>query len=115
MKITVKEFQSQPFEVKTSNRNVQKALKIQLKMNEADDIADKSTEEVLKGRQEVLDSMKAFIVEILKLSPKQIDKYDDLDVYKEIPVIAAHLSGRLLGVPEDAFDESVKNAAQAKK
>ncbi|WP_339325820.1 phage tail tube assembly chaperone, partial [Oenococcus oeni] len=39
MKITVKEFQSQPFEVKTSNRNVQKALKIQLKMNEADDIA----------------------------------------------------------------------------
>ncbi|WP_219334915.1 phage tail assembly chaperone, partial [Oenococcus oeni] len=51
MKITVKEFQSQPFEVKTSNRNVQKALKIQLKMNEADDIADKSTEEVLKGRQ----------------------------------------------------------------
>ncbi|OIL58299.1 hypothetical protein ATX23_09335 [Oenococcus oeni] len=115
MKILVKEFQEKPFEVPSSNRNVKKSLKIQISMNEADDIKDKSPLEIFKIRESNLDEMKIFIVETLRLNPKQIEKYDDLDVYSQIPSIAGHISGRLLGVPEDVFQKSVEEADKAKK
>ncbi|AVI94108.1 putative phage tail protein [Oenococcus oeni] len=115
MKILVKEFQEKPFEVPASNRNVQKSLKIQISMNEADDIAGKEALEIFKIRKANLDEMKAFVVETLRLNPKQVEKYDGLDVYSQIPVIAGHISGRLLGVPEEEYQKSVEQADKIKK
>ncbi len=101
MKITVKEFQSQPFEVKASNRNIKKAIKLQLAASKIDDTQDKSMAEVSENTLAFFDEEKAFLCDVLKLNAKQADMFDDLD-FKETGDVLGNVISKLLNNSQEA-------------
>ncbi|OIL60389.1 hypothetical protein ATX25_09700, partial [Oenococcus oeni] len=79
MKITFKEFQEEPFEIKTTNRNMRRAINLQLAASKIDDTKGKDLLQISKDTMAFFDTEKAFFVDILGLNDDQAEAFEDLD------------------------------------
>ncbi|OIM14865.1 hypothetical protein ATX57_10645 [Oenococcus oeni] len=79
MKITFKEFHEEPFEIKTTNRNMRRAINLQLAASKIDDTKGKDLLQISKDTMAFFDTEKAFFVDILGLNDDQAEAFEDLD------------------------------------
>lgn len=108
MNIKIKELRSKPYEVKASVKNLKKSYGLQLKIaklqdnnssneNEVDE--DEKIVEQLEMMSEIQDSIVDYIIEILKLDNKGIEKLEDLEM-GEVIEISTYISMRLMGMDD---------------
>ncbi|MYV04449.1 phage tail tube assembly chaperone [Furfurilactobacillus milii] len=101
MKITVRKIRSKAFDVKTTNRVMDKMYTLQLQMTQADnpldeDGEDKQVEAYVKEMQDLTHNAIAFLQLTLKLTDDETDKLWDTES-AELFEILAYVFQRLMG------------------
>lgn len=108
MEITFKEFQEKPFEVKTNNRNIKRAIKLQLAVSKLDDTKNKGLTEISADTLAFFDSEKAFFADVLKLNKKQVDDFDDLDFQHTMEMLGELITKMMGNGQSDSTPEAKK-------
>lgn len=122
MKITVKKIRSKAFDVKTTNRVMDKMYTLQLQMTKADnpldeDGEDKQVEAYVKEMQGLTHNAIAFLQLTLKLTDDETDKLWDTES-TELFEILAYVFQRLMGrsdreIKAEAERQPAKEAEKA--
>lgn len=111
IKIVIPELQKKAFLVETSNRNMDAALNVQLKMAESEDTEDKTGLEITSMQRGALHTAIDFVAKTLKLDEKLQDKLWDIDFLSTFK-LASRLSMRIQGMTEAEYKKATEPASE---
>lgn len=113
MEIYVKPFDKK-FDVKTSNKNVRSALKMQLEFAKMNNTADTSDIDVFTTQITVIDEAESFLKSILKLAKKQAEAIDDMD-FNETFTTVGYICDRLMGMSDEQIKADTEKVREDPK
>ena len=113
MKIKESKISSREHIVKVTNRVMKATLELQLTMAESDaEEKDVKPIEFLRTQQQLVNKVRDYITNTLKLNQKEKDKLDDLE-FSESVDIANHIIMRVQGLSEEDIKKATREAEQA--
>lgn len=113
MKIYVKLFDKE-FDVKSSNKAVRSALKMQLEFAKMNNTADKDATEVYATQIGVIDEAELFMKNMLKLTKKQADALDEMD-FQETMSAVGYICDRMMGMSDEQIKEDTEKVREDPK
>lgn len=113
MKIYVKLFDKE-FDVKSSNKAVRSALKMQLEFAKMNNTADKDVTEVYATQIGVIDEAELFMKNMLKLTKKQADALDEMD-FQETMSAVGYICDRMMGMSDEQIKEDTEKVREDPK
>lgn len=96
---------TKPSEIKVTNRVLKETLAMQSAIGAAQDkLINGEVENVFDVMLDLIDVKKDYLKYILKLSEKQLEKFDELEQV-ESDTIIGELTNKVLGIEEDDSDD----------
>ncbi len=113
MEIYVKLFDKK-FDVKSSNKAVRNALKMQYEFAKMNNTADKDATEVFAAQIEVIDEAESFMKDVLKLTKKQAEALDEMD-FQETMSAVGYICNRMMGMSDEQIKEDTEKVREDPK
>lgn len=113
MEIYVKLFDKK-FDVKSSNKAVRSALKMQYEFAKMNNTANKDATEVFTTQIGIIDEAESFMKNILKLTKKQAESLDDMD-FQETMSAVGYICDRMMGMSDEQIKADTEKVREDPK
>ncbi|MFP7153281.1 phage tail tube assembly chaperone [Weissella paramesenteroides] len=112
MNIKIAQLASKPFAVRGTVKNLKKTYQLQLDMANSDEkMNGLDGVEALQAVLDIQEQIESFMIDVLNLSEKQIEKLEDLE-QEELMEIAQYLAMRIMGMSDADIKATLAEAQE---